>query len=271
MKGVDVSKHNSLVDFAKLRQNGVEFVLIRAGYGATEDPKFAAHYKAAKAAGMLVGAYWFCYALDYDEAQSEADVCEKVLSGCKLDLPVFYDFEYNTEEYATRNGVSYTKTLRTEIISEFCARIESKGYKAGVYTNPDYLLYRLNRAWLKKYPLWIAAYRRNDCKADFETTSECDLPAAYGDAMVWQFGMTKNIAGHGIGYIDINYAYGIEKPREDESRKQYAVGDKYTLSESDRYTNGKAVPRVLWGKSYTIADVKADNILLKEILSRVKI
>ena len=51
----------------------------------------------------------------------------------------------------------------------------------------------------------------------------------------------------------------------------YKPGDKYTLAEGDIYTNGVAVPKAYWGKTYTIHEVKPDAVLIKEILSWVKI
>lgn len=269
MKGIDVSKHNSNVDYKKLAQSGVEFAIIRAGYGLTADKAFEDHYKAAKSAGLLVGAYWFCYALNSAGAVEEAKKCVEIVKGHDLDLPIFYDFEYDTERYASQRKVTYTKTARTGIIMDFCEEIRASGYTPGVYTNPDYLLYKLNTSWVKKYPLWIAAYVSNDCTADFASTFETDLPTAYSDAMIWQLGKTKTLAGHGNGYIDIDYGYGI-KPKADII-KSYEVGDKYVLSAKDAYSNGKAVPAALWGKEYTIAQVREGRILLKEIISWVKI
>lgn len=33
MNGIDVSKHNGAIDWAKVKASGVEFAIIRAGYG----------------------------------------------------------------------------------------------------------------------------------------------------------------------------------------------------------------------------------------------
>lgn len=258
MKGIDISKHNTGLDFAKLRSAGIDFAMIRAGLGGAVDEQFKQHYAAAKAAGMLVGVYWFCYALTASEAIREADRCIETIRGCKLDLPVFYDFEYDTERYAKERGVIFTPKLRTDIICAFCERIKSAGYEPGVYTNPDYWLYRLVRGRVSGYKLWLAAWRRADGIADFESTSPDDLPSRYKDAMIWQFGKCS------FGGKDVDINYGYFKPI-------YKVGDKYTIHAGDTYTNGKAVPARLIGKSFTIAKVKPDRILLGEISSWVKV
>lgn len=265
MRGIDISKHNTIRSFPALRAEGIEFCIVRAGYGTSVDPKFAGYIKSARDAGMLVGVYWFCYARDTVEARREAEVCANTLNGYKLDLPVFYDFEYDTERYAAKTQVKYTTKLRTDIIETFCTEITKHGYKAGVYTNPDYWLYKLNSDRLAKWALWIAAYRQSDCKASFATTSPSDLPAAYSNAMIWQFGKCKFTKA--VGDVDINYGYGIKSP---VPAKTYKVGDTYTVKAGDVYSNGAAIPQRLIGKTYTVYRVQVDRIMLREINSWVK-
>lgn len=266
MRGIDISKHNIIRSFPALKAEGIEFCIVRAGYGTSVDPKFAAHIKAAKDAGMLVGAYWFCYARDTVEARREAEVCANTLTGYKLDLPVFYDFEYDTERYAAKTQVKYTTKLRTDIIETFCAEITKRGYKAGVYTNPDYWLYRLNSDRLSKYSLWTASYKSKDGKATFDTVLPTDLPPAFSNAMLWQFGMCK--MPKSVGYVDIDYGYGLKPPAP---KKTYKVGDLYTIKPGDLYTTGRKVPARLVGKTYTVWQTKPGAVLLKEIVSWVAV
>lgn len=266
MRGIDISKHNTIRSFPALKAEGIEFCIIRAGYGTSVDAKFAAHIKAAKDAGMLVGVYWFCYARDIVEARREAEVCANTLNGYKLDLPMFYDFEYDTEHYTAKSRVRYDSKSRTDIIETFCTEITKHWYKAGVYTNPDYWLYKLNSDRLAKWALWIAAYRQSDCKASFATTSPSDLPAAYGNAMIWQFGKCRFTKA--VGDVDINYGYGIKSP---VPVKTYKIGDTYTVKSSDVYTTGRKVPARVVGKTYTVRQVRSGAVLLSEINSWVSV
>ena len=266
MRGIDISRHNTIRSFPAIKSQGVDFCVIRAGYGTAVDTKFEAHIKAAQDCGMLVGTYWFCYALDAADARREAEVCAETLRGHQLDLPVFYDFEYDTERYAKKHKVTYNPKLRTDIIETFCNEMTKRGYKAGVYTNPDYWLYKLNSDRLAKWALWIAAYRQSDCKASFATTSPFDLPAAYGNAIIWQFGKCKFTKA--VGDVDINYGYGIKSP---VPAKTYKVGDTYTVKAGDVYTTGRKVPARLVGKTYTVWQVKPGAVLLEEIVSWVEV
>lgn len=268
MRGIDISKWNANLDFKRLKADGIEFAMIRAGLGTQTDPMFQSHIKGAQAAGMRVGVYWFAYALNVSEAKKEADACLKVIKPYKLDLPVFYDFEYDTERYAGDKGVTYTVASRTAIIKAFCDRIEASGYDAGVYINPDYCLYKTNRTQLKKYKLWIAAWRRSDGVASFESVKPEQLPNTYKDAMIWQPGKAK-LDGSGGAYVDINYGY-FESDSSSTGKDTYNVGDMYTIKATDKYTTGGSVPQRIVGKSYTIQQVKPGAILLKEIMSWVR-
>lgn len=77
-KGIDLSEHQGSVDFNKLKASGIDFVLLRAGYGSANrypeqyDARFEEYYKKAKAVGLGVGAYWYSYAENADMAQDEA-------------------------------------------------------------------------------------------------------------------------------------------------------------------------------------------------------
>ena len=290
LKGIDVSKWNTKLDYKRLKSVGIDFAMIRAGLGTQTDAMFASHIKAAQVAGMQVGVYWFAYALNASEAQKEADACLKVIKPYKLDLPVFYDFEYDTERYAGDKGVTYTVASRTAIIKAFCDRIESAGYDAGVYINPDYCLYKTNRGQFKKYKLWIAAWRRSDGVASFETVKPEQLPTTYTDAMIWQPGKAK-LDGSGGAYVDINYGYfntnstsgtPTDAPTDTNStsgtptdapteKPNYKINDKYTIKAGDMYTTGQVVPDEVVGWECTIIGVKSDRILLKEVYTWVYI
>ncbi len=62
MRGIDVSVHNGSIDWNRVKNDGIGFAILRAGYGKTaaqKDKKFEDNYNGAKAAGIPVGAYWY--------------------------------------------------------------------------------------------------------------------------------------------------------------------------------------------------------------------
>ena len=162
MRGIDVSSHQGKIDWKTVKSSGIDFAIIRAGYGnSTVDKCFEYNITEALKAGLKVGAYWFCYALNEKEAREEADFCIKTVKPYKLSFPIIYDFEYDTERYAKEHKVTFTPQSRASIIKAFCDRAKELGHKAGIYTNLDYINYRLNLSDLEAYPLWLAAYGGN--------------------------------------------------------------------------------------------------------------
>ena len=96
--GIDISKHNNLKeeDFKLIKECGVDFVIIRAGYGKSktqEDPCFKKYYKYAKSAGLKVGCYWYSYALSEKEIKKEAEVFYSVIKDFIFEMPTYLDFE----------------------------------------------------------------------------------------------------------------------------------------------------------------------------------
>lgn len=163
MKGIDVSSHNGVIDWAKVKSAGIEFAILRAGYGKFEnqvDKTFVTNATGALAAGLHVGAYWFSYAITAEDARKEAQLFAKQLEPYKkkFDFPVYFDYEYDSENYSARNGVTPTATLRESLVKAFCDEIQSRGWRAGVYTNMDYLKNRWRIEALDEWELWLADY-----------------------------------------------------------------------------------------------------------------
>ena len=130
---VDISTwQGAYVDFEKVKASGVDYVILRAGYGNESsqiDNRFVNNYNKAKRAGLKVGVYWFSYATDELDALNEADACLACIGGRQLDMPVYYDIEY---EKALKT-MSYDELTRMALF--FCNKITLAGYRPGVYTS----------------------------------------------------------------------------------------------------------------------------------------
>ena len=74
--GIDVSVHNgNNIDWDKVKAAGVEYAILRAGYGklmSQKDSTFERNYAECKRVGIKVGAYWYSYAINIEEAKQEA-------------------------------------------------------------------------------------------------------------------------------------------------------------------------------------------------------
>jgi GH25 family lysozyme M1 (1,4-beta-N-acetylmuramidase) len=159
---IDVSYCQTGVDYNKVKNSGIDAVIIRAGFGKEtyqKDSEFETHYRNAKKAGLAVGVYWYSYAYSVAEAKQEAKVCLACIRGKTLELPVYYDLE---ESGQTRLGMS----ALTNIAIAFCDAIKSGGYRAGVYSNLNWLNNHLDYERLRsKYSIWLAQWSSNPSKS----------------------------------------------------------------------------------------------------------
>ena len=200
-KLIDVSHHNGDVDFAKVKAEGIQGVIIRAGYGvSTVDSCFHANIKNALKNGLHVGIYWFGYAYTVSQAEKEAKHCLSVINAYKgkLDLPIFYDWEYGSFNYAKKQGVTVSKQLCSDMTDRFCSIMESNGYFSGVYANLDYLNNFYTEYIKNRYTIWVAQW-----------STKCTYSGQYG---IWQYGAETNKIDKksvdGIsGIVDKNYCY----------------------------------------------------------------
>ncbi len=188
LRGIDVSSWQGTIDFQKVRDAGYQFVIIRAGYGwliSQKDEKFEANYRNASAAGLFVGTYWRSYAENVEAAGTEAEVCLQAISGKRFEFPVFFDFE---EYYAFAKG----KEICSEMVSEFCGRLEKAGYFAGLYISRYPLENYITEAVAKRYTLWIAEYGQ-----------KLNYNGSYG---MWQYTNTGTVPGIS-GNVDLDECY----------------------------------------------------------------
>ena len=192
VKGLDVSKWNGNINWDAVEKAGIKFVIIRAGYGTHIDYKFKQNIKNAIDHNMIIGVYWFGYAYNDSMAIKEAKICLKTIKKYKnhIALPIFYDYEYDSVNYAARMGVRVNKNMVSSYADSFCSVIKKAGYHTGIYTNIDYANRYFSREVLDKYHTWIAQW-----------TSSCTYRYEY---IIWQ--RTDNYY-IGNKKFDLNYYY----------------------------------------------------------------
>lgn len=211
IKGIDVSTHNGTIDWKKVKNDGVSFAIVRAGFGNTasqRDEKFVANMNGALDAGIPVGIYWFNYARSVEEARKEAQACLEVIQPyqSRITYPVFADFEYDSEEYAEKAGVTVDKRFVTDVIKAFCEEIKKAGYTPGWYTNQDYYKNKLYPAELGEYNFWLADYTGG--------------PAF--DCVMQQYTSTGKVDGIS-GNVDMNLAFKECSSKPAASSKKYGT------------------------------------------------
>lgn len=193
-KGIDVSKYQGQIDWEVVKASGIEFAIIRAGFGvSTMDQCFTRNIQECIRVGMPVGAYWFIYGVNEADAVKNADKFHEFLSPYKnhITMRVWCDLEYDTDENAKKKGVTLTKELRTKMVIAFCERMKQYGYEVGNYTNKDYMVNKFND--LSQYPIWYARYDVTEQKV----LNECK-------PMLWQYTSKGTVPGI-QGDVDLNY------------------------------------------------------------------
>lgn len=150
--GIDVSVHQGTIDWNAVKNDGVDFAVLRAGYGNLKsqiDKSFEKNYAACKKYGIPVGAYWYSYAKTVADAEREAEVFLYALKGKTFEYPVYFDIEDRSQQNLNRQ-------LVTDMTEAFCARLESAGYYVGIYTNVYWTENILYQAQLTDYDKWLA-------------------------------------------------------------------------------------------------------------------
>ena len=233
-KGVDISVHNGIVDFHALKVAGIQFVIIRCGYGSDftyqDDERFAENVRKAEAADMPWGTYLYSYALNRDMAKSEAQHVLRLLAGKKPAYGVWYDVE--DAQQAGADLVSICET--------FCTAIEKAGLYVGVYSALSWWNTKLNNSRLDRWDKWVAQWN-----------SVCEYAKPYG---IWQNTDHLTIGGKAF---DGNFAYkdypaltGQKKEKEEakvtyEQWKEYMT--RYQKEQGEKAVSGwaeKAVEHV---------------------------
>lgn len=195
--GADLSEYQGDVDFAAMKNAGVEFVMLRIGgryYGEDgllySDKAFDTYYQQAKAAGLKVGAYFFSQAASADDAAEEAKYAIEKLGGKQLDYPIALDWENIADDNARTDNVNGDQL--TVIAETFCDTVTASGYKSLVYSNTQQMFVMYDFETMKDYDFWLADYR--------------EFPTMYYKFDMWQYTMEGKIDGV-EGTVDLNISF----------------------------------------------------------------
>lgn len=213
--GIDVSAWQDSIDWEAAKKAGVDFAIIRIGYrghGAAgnmqPDNWFVRNIEAAKAAGVMVGVYFFSQALTTLEARAEANYTLELLGDYDLDLPIFMDYEYSVVSSGRFTSGTISKIQATSNVKAFCQVIEKSGHQAGLYANLNFLNKAVDgQALSKLYPIWVAQYY-----------TACNYDYGYD---YWQYSSSGSVDGIS-GRTDVNFWYFNH---DSEKTSDYSLAD----------------------------------------------
>lgn len=185
--GIDVSHHNGTIDWEKVKDSGVDFVIIRCGYGKDEkgqdDKQWSRNVSECERLGIPFGVYLYSYAKDTQSAQSEAQHVLRLINGHRLTYPVYYDMEDDS-------------TLGSDfasIATTFCNAMKNAGYPVGVYASLSWWNNYLTDSCFEGWYRWVAQYN-NSCQYK-------------GNYAMWQYTSKGSVSGITTD-VDMNYLIG---------------------------------------------------------------
>ena len=197
--GPDISKHNGTVNMKKVRDAGAKRIGLRAGYGkGNVDQKYIVNAEACYNFDVVPLLFWFSYAYSKEMARNEAKEAIRQAAKFWASCPIAFDFEYDSVNYARKNGVDITKQLATDMAISFLKEVKENGYIPVIYTNRDYLInyFDLGRIATEVGQIFVWYARYTDLLNGSET----------GIADVWQ--CTSSGVWPGInGNVDLNHFY----------------------------------------------------------------
>lgn len=199
--GIDVSKHQGYINWASVKKAGVQFAIIRCGYGqnltSQDDEYWLQNVEGCIANGIPFGVYLYSYANSLQKAASEADHVLRRLQEAKLNskdvaYPVYYDLEESSLASISNRG------LLANMAKTFCNKISQAGFMPGVYANQTWWNNYLTDSCFENWEKWVAQYPLNG-------STGTTYRGTYG---MWQCMSKGNIPGISTN-ADIDFAYDI--------------------------------------------------------------
>ena len=189
-KGIDVSEFQGKIDWEKVKNDGIEFAILRCGYGMDfsnqDDVEYERNANECERLGIPYGVYLMSYANTVEKARSEAKHVLRLIEGRKISLGVWYDIEDNGT-----SGAINKETL-TNIINTFCNTIKNAGHRVGVYANLNWLENKIEKTIKDNYDIWVAQYY-----------SKCEYEGKY---IMWQHTSSGKVNGISTN-VDMNILY----------------------------------------------------------------
>lgn len=246
--GIDVSEHNGVINWEQVKASGIDFAIIRCGYGMDQtdqdDKQWIRNVTECERLGIPYGVYIYSYATNTDRARSEAQHVLRLIQGRNLSYPVYFDMEDDSTLGADLAALAET----------FCSTIENAGYAVGVYANTNWWNSYLTDARFSQWYRWVA-----------EWGPSCNYKGTYA---MWQYSDTGSVPGIS-GRVDMNYLIGypddhgtpvgVEVPSEVASAVTYSshISD---IGWMDGVANGRVSGVSGSGKQLEALKININNI-----------
>ncbi len=212
-QGIDVSVYQHMMradgsyrglNWTGLKNAGVDYAILKAGSGKGKDPVFEMNYADARAAGMDIGAYFYCYATTEEALETEIEMFLSYLEGKQFEYPVYFDLE-NSDLEKPEN-----KELLTKFCIKFIDALRDNGYYGALYVNTNWMKNYLYGGTLRQYcDIWLAQYPSNE-NISLKDTFTWSTEKNGAQLGMWQYSQKGFITDCNIPKnqaVDLNYCY----------------------------------------------------------------
>ena len=242
--GIDVSHHNGVIDWQKVKISAVDFAILKCMYEAQshrKDEQFEANYKGCWQNGIETGVYIFIATSSIKDPVADAEALLKHLDSRYLPYGIWLDYESNVLRAQGKEKIR-------DLTKIYVDRFKAAGYKVGIYCNVDWYNNVIHPDLKRDYYFWIARYPKAD-DGLYHATSK--LKPNMQSCVAWQYSSKGHVPGIKTNVdMDIDF-YGNTKS--------------FIGSETIKHKSNEEIAQEVWDNKWGTAKTKPTR---KELLTR---
>lgn len=199
--GIDVSHHQGLIEWEKVKGDGIEFCISKAMYESnrSQDEYFAQNYASCQRVGIDTGVYVYVASRSIQDPLGEAQTVVDIIGKRKMSYGIWIDAEDKALKAVGKDKI--TEIIKTE------AEIYCKaGLMVGIYANRDWYMNVLDKRLFDSFPFWCARYPLGDRGEVVERLSPHEYAAA------WQYSSKGKVNGI-TGNVDRDIDFSVPVKR----------------------------------------------------------
>lgn len=274
MYGIDVSSNQGEIDFAKVKNAGVEFMILRSTTkNGNADVRLAEYIKGCYEHNIPFNAYKYMYALSESSAYSEAITAAEALKSRGIipskEFVIYADVEDKTQFALSTQSLS-------KVVNAFKRGVEYSGFSFGLYMSKSpYEGGEVDLSLFETDNVWLARYSSNAVRTLKDIPDDKYKPVAKNGKLAgWQYSSRGQVDGiH--GNVDLDVFYGII-PKVEEIQHEYYATPEFTLIESlnkigvySSFSNRKKIAEINGILNYT--GTAEQNIKMLSLLKEGKL
>ena len=159
--GMDVSQYQGAIDYDKVKEAGIGFVVIRAiKKNGSVDPYFERNYSECVSHRIDYSCYKLSYAVNQDQARAEANILINLIRNRKM--MIWLDLE---DECQLVLGKENLESVALAFITE----CNKAGFQCGIYCSLDWYKNQISDYLKQNFLFWLARTEKNDTGAYYES------------------------------------------------------------------------------------------------------